>query len=274
MDKMNSRRLAIALLLALAVSGAVTFVVSRKLTSRAATRSAVKQYVAAQHALQAGDVLKADDLVLVNWPESVALSKPFIKISDIVGRAVIYPLPASQPILEQYLAAAGSGIGLTTKIPEGMRATSVKSDEVVGVAGFLFPGSHVDVLVTFRSEGIAAPATQIVLQDVEVLTVGQKLQPDPQGKPENVNVVTLLLTPEDSQKLVLASSQGSIQFVLRNGADHTKVEAMPVQIAQLAGAPPAKPSATPVTQRPRLPMKPADVVETILGDKHTTRSFE
>ncbi len=108
-----------------------------------------------------------------------------------------------------YLAAPGSGIGLTVKIPEGMRATSVKSDEIVGVAGFLFPGSHVDVLVTFRSDRFPTPATQIVLQDVEVLTVGQKLEPDPQGKPENVSVVTLLLTPEDSQKLVLASTPGN-----------------------------------------------------------------
>ncbi len=117
-----------------------------------------------------------------------------------------------------------------------MRATAVKSDEIVGVAGFLFPGSHVDVLVTFRADGLPSPATQIVLQDVEVLTIGQKLEPDPQGKPETVNVVTLLLTPEDSQKLVLASRQGSIQFVLRNGGDHTRVPVTPVQVAQLVGS--------------------------------------
>ncbi|HLY67058.1 MAG TPA: Flp pilus assembly protein CpaB, partial [Chloroflexota bacterium] len=163
--------------------------------------------------------------------------------------------------------------GLTTKIPEGMRATSVKSDEVVGVAGFLFPGSHVDVLVTFRTDRFPTPATQIVLQDVEVLTVGQKLEPDPQGKPETVNVVTLLLTPQDSQRMVLASSQGGIQFVLRNGADHSKVEAAPMQIAQLSGASPV--AAIPaVTRRAHLPMKEPNVVETILGDKRSARSFE
>jgi pilus assembly protein CpaB len=271
---MNSRRLLVALLLALLLSGAVTLVVSRKLTARAAAPSATQRFVAANQALQAGDVLKPEDLKLVDWPASVALTKPFTKISEIVGRAVIFPLPASQPILEEYLAAPGSGIGLTTKIPEGMRATSVKSDEIVGVAGFLFPGSHVDVLVTFRPEGMAVPATQIVLQDVEVLTVGQKLQPDPQGKPETVNVVTLLLTPEDSQKLVLASSQGSVQFVLRNGADHTKVQAVPVQIAQLSGAQPPLSMPAAVTPSRRLPMKQTDVVETILGDKRSTKSFE
>lgn len=270
---MNSRRLLIALVLALLLSGAVTFFVSRKLNGRAAGQSSVHRYVAASHALQPGDVLKPEDLVLVDWPASLSLSGSFAKPAEVAGRAIIYPVAASQPIVEGYLAAPGSGIGLTTRIPEGMRATSVKSDEIVGVAGFLFPGSHVDVLVTLRADGYPTPATQIVLQDVEVLTVGQKLQPDPQGKPETVNVVTLLLTPEDAQKLMLASSQGSIQFVLRNGADHTRVEAMPVEIAQIAGRQ-AVARNTAVMPRPRLPMKPADVVETILGDKRTTRSFE
>ena len=206
------------------------------------------------------------------WPSSIVLSSPFTKAGDLAGRAVIYPVASSQPILESYLAAPGSGIGLTTKIPEGMRATSVKSDEIVGVAGFLFPGSHVDVLVTFRSDRLPTPETQIVLQDVEVLTVGQKLEPDPQGKPETVSVVTLLLTPEDSQKLVLASSQGGIQFVLRNGADHTMVKAVPVQMAQLSGVQAAPAPA--VTRRPRLPINETYAVETILGDKRTTKSFE
>lgn len=270
---MNSRRLLIALLLALLLSGAVTYVVSRKISSHVAAHPNTQRYVAAARPLQAGDVLKPEELVLVDWPASLTLAKPFTKIADLAGRVVIYPVAASQPILEDYLAAPGSGIGITTKIPEGMRATSVKSDEIVGVAGFLFPGSHVDVLVTFRSDGLPTPATQIVLQDVEVLTVGQKLQPDPQGKPDTVSVVTLLLTPEDSQKLVLASSQGSIQFVLRNGADHTRVDAMPVQIAQLAGTRPVSIPAA-VTPRRYLPMKQADVVETILGDKRSTKSFE
>jgi pilus assembly protein CpaB len=270
---MNSRRLLIALLLALLLSGAVTYIVSRKISTHVAAHPNTQRYVAAARALQAGEVLQPEDLVLVDWPASLALPKPFTRIAELAGRAVIYPVAASQPILENYLAAPGSGMGLTTKIPEGMRATSVKSDEIVGVAGFLFPGSHVDVLVTLRSDGLPTPATQIVLQDVEVLTVGQKLQPDPQGKPDTVSVVTLLLTPEDSQKLVLASSQGSIQFVLRNGADHTRIDAMPVQIAQLAGSrAPAIPAA--VAPRRYLPAKQSDVVETILGDKRSTKSFE
>ena len=270
---MNSRRIFLALLIALLLSGAVTFFISRKLNNHGSAPAATHRYVAPAHALQAGDVLKPEDLMLTDWPASIPLTKAFTKAEDLAGRAVIYPVAASQPILEGYLAAPGSGIGLTTKIPEGMRATSVKSDEIVGVAGFLFPGSHVDVLVTFRSDRLPTPQTQIVLQDVEVLTVGQKLEPDPQGKPDTVSVVTLLLTPEDAQKLMLASSQGGIQFVLRNGADHTKVNAVPVQMAQLSGGAQAAPAAA-VTPRPRLPIKDTYAVETILGDKRTTKSFE
>jgi len=269
---MNSRRLLTALLIALLLAGGVTFYVSRKLVGRATPAAQTLHYVAAWRTLQPGEVLKPEDLTLVDWPAAKPLSGAFTKTGDLAGRAVIYPIAGSQPILLDYLAAPGSVIGLTARIPEGMRATSVKSDEVVGVAGFLFPGSHVDVLVTFRSDRLPAPETQIVLQDVEVLTVGQKLQPDPQGKPETVNVVTLLLTPEDSQKLVLASSQGGIQFVLRNGADHGKVDAVPMQMAQLSGPLPATPAV--VTPRPHLPIKEPYVVETILGDKHSTRSFE
>ncbi len=269
---MNSRRLLIALLIALLLAGGVTFVISRKLMGRAGPSLQFQSYVAASRPLQPGEVLKPEDLTTIEWPASHPLLGAFTKATDLAGRAVIYPVAGSQPVLQEYLAAPGSVIGLTAKIPEGMRATSAKSDEVVGVAGFLFPGSHVDVLVTFRSDRFPTPATQIVLQDVEVLTVGQKLQPDPQGKPETVNVVTLLLTPEDSQKLVLASSQGSIQFVLRNGADHSKVSAIPMQIAQLSGPAPVTPAA--VTPRPHLPMKDPYVVETILGDKRSTRSFE
>src|SRR6185369_9458354 len=98
-----------------------------------------------------------------------------------------------------------------------MRATAVRSNEVVGVAGFLFPGSRVDVLATYAMASNGAPAqtsTQTVLQNVEVLTAGTSIEPDPQGRPQTVNVVTLLLTPTDSQKLLLVSSQAAIQFVL------------------------------------------------------------
>lgn len=270
---MNPRRLVFALAVALFLSGAVTFFINHKLGNRAAAVQTQK-VVAASRGIQSGEVLKPDGLILVDWPVSVPLKDPFTKIDDVVGRSAIYPIPSGQPLLPSQLAAAGSGIGLTVKIPEGMRAVSVRSDEVVGVAGFLFPGSHVDVLVTLKSDRTPVPSTQIVLQDAEVLTAGQNTEPDPQGKPQTVNVVTLLLTPQDSQKLVLACSQGSIEFVLRNGADRGQVKAVPMQIASLAAGEPAPHKDPAVRVTPHAPVKEPYVVETISGDKRTTSQFE
>jgi pilus assembly protein CpaB len=152
-----------------------------------------------------------------------------------------------------------------------MRAASVRSDEVIGVAGFLFPGCHVDVLVTFRNEAISSPGTQIVLQDVEVLTVGQRAEPEPGGKAENVSVVTLLLKPEDTQKLVLASTQGSIHFVLRNGADRGRIAAVPVRVGEISSE--AR-SAAPAVARAHVAATHPYEVETITGDKRSTMKFE
>lgn len=269
---MNPRRLVFALAVALLLSGAVTFFLNRKLGNHPAAPQTSK-YVAAAHPIQSGEVLKAENLVMVDWPTAVPLTGAFTKFDEVVGRSAIYPVTNGQPILGTQLAAPGSGIGLTVKIPEGMRAVSVRSDEVVGVAGFLFPGSHVDVLVTLRSDKTPTPATQIVLQDVEVLTAGQNIEPDPQGKPQTVNVVTLLLSPQDAQRLVLATTQGGIEFVLRNGADRGQIKAVPMQIAGLSSF------VEPVTHKasshtaPHATKNPY-VVETIMGDKHVSAQFE
>ncbi len=271
---MNPRRLVIALLIALLLSGAMTFFISRKVASRSSVRPQTRRYVAASRPLQSGELLKADSLVMVDWPDSVPVQGGFKKPEELAGRAVIYPVASGQPILDSYLAMPGSGIGLTVKIPEGMRATSVKSDEVVGVAGFLFPGSHVDVLVTFHSDKGTTPVTetQIVLQDVEVLTTGQNFEPDPQGKAQSTNVVTLLLTPQDAQKMSLAASQGTIQFVLRNGADRGRVNPVPIEITALSG--PETPHPTGGRAAPRNVNNEGYVVETIIGDKHSIVRFE
>ncbi len=270
---MNARRLVIALLIALLLSGGMTFFISRKLSNRNTARPQTRRYVAASRPVQAGEVLKLENLTLVDWPEGIPVQGGFKKPEELVGRSIIFPVASGQPILDAYLAMPGSGIGLTVKIPEGMRATSVKSDEVVGVAGFLFPGSHVDVLVTFRSDKAATPvtATQIVLQDVEVLTTGQNFEPDPQGKAQSTNVVTLLLTPQDAQKVVLAASQGTIQLVLRNGADRGRVDPVPIEITALSGPETPHPTGGRATAGSN---NHGYVVETIIGDKHSTARFE
>jgi pilus assembly protein CpaB len=270
---MNLRRLSIALAAALLLSVGVTWFLNRKITARNMflSQQQMVKVVAAAKPLQAGEELKADNLVLEDWPSSASLAGAFKSVEEVKGRSVIYPVAERQPIVDGYLAVAGSGIGLTVKIPEGMRAISVRCDQNTGVAGFLFPGSHVDVLVTIR-DAAAPPWTQIVMQDVEVLTAGQKTEPDPQGKPEVIAVVTLLLKPEDAEKVVLASTQGSVHFVLRNGADRGKVIAAAVNTAQLLG--PAVPSRSTVRVRSAVVAKKPYVVETIIGEKRATTQFE
>ncbi len=220
---MNSKRILIALTLALFVSGLCTWLVYKKLT---ATPTVQKQpdvmYAAPSRALQAGEVLKAEDIELVAWPGSDPIEGAFSQAAEIIGREVLFPLGKGQPILDGDLSAAGAGTGLASKIPDGMRAVALRSDEVVGVAGFLVPGSHLDVLVTYHSDISPEPVTATVLQDAVVLAAGHQLEPDPEGKTSDVTVVTLLLTPEQAKRAVLASTQGAIHFVLRNGADTSR----------------------------------------------------
>lgn len=230
--------------LAAALAAAVTIGLYRTLRS-AGGHPEVTQIVVASRDLSAGVVLTKDDLQLATWPVGTTLSGYFSKVENVLNRPLIYPVGAKEPILERNLAMQGSGLGLSVRIPPGMRATSVRSNEVVGVAGFLYPGSRVDVLATFTLPGNADSITQTILQDVEVLTAGEKIEPDPLGKAQTVNVVTLLLAPEDSQKLLLASTQGTIQFVLRNGTDQAKTSVVPTSLNRLLPLPQTKEAAPP-----------------------------
>jgi pilus assembly protein CpaB len=151
-----------------------------------------------------------------------------------------------------------------------MRAISLRSDEVVGVAGFLLPGTHVDVLVTMKPPD-GDPITATVLQDVQVLASGQKTEPDPEGKPVTATVVTLLVKPEDAERVDLASTQGIVHFVLRNGVDREQRKSEPLQFSQLAGKP-AKPPVTAAVRKVAEVRKPY-VVETFLGAAAKTESF-
>ena len=154
---------------------------------------AKSQYVAAAANLEAGQAIKAENLRMVGLAGERAAARRIQRSQPLVGRIVMYPLAAGEPILERQLASAGAGLGLTVNIPDGMRAISLRSDEVVGVAGFLLPGTHVDVLVTMRPPNGDA-ITNTVLQDVQVLASGQKTEPDPEGKPVTATVVTLLVS--------------------------------------------------------------------------------
>lgn len=265
-----------ALLMAVVVAASVTYLLYRRLRVNTGKKENMTQIVAAAKSLPAGVALTAKDVTLVDWPANVPLAGSFSKTSDVIGRPLIYPLENEEPILKRELAEEGSGIGLSTKIPNGMRATAVRSNEIVGVAGFLYPGSHVDVLVTYNTPGTKGPVTETVLQNVEVLAAGQTIAPDPQGKPHTVSVVTLLLSPEDSQKLLLSSSQGTIQFVLRSGIDQKKLDLTPIRLDQLVSV--SKPARAVRVRRRREPEArpappPVFVMEVIQGTKRTVHDF-
>ena len=277
---MNPKRIVLAVVLAMLIAGVVTYAFYARVRMQRSDNFKTVKVVAATKPLTAGSPITADSVALVDWPANLAVSGAFTKVEDVIGRSVIYPIDEHQPILDHDVAQAGSGIGLTVKIPEGMRAVSVRSSDVIGVAGFLYPGSHVDVLVTSKVDNSPNPQTQTVLANVEVLTAGQKIEPDPTGKPETVNVVTLLLKPEDGEKLVLASSQGAIQFVLRNGADQNSPDTKPVDMADLMTG-----MKKPVVQQKKVAVakpvvkveKPPVVfyeVETISGSKRSVDKFE
>jgi pilus assembly protein CpaB len=263
---MNAKRLTTALLVSL-----FTFWLSRRVVK--ATHVAAPQkrlVVGAKETLEAGQLLKPENLRLIEWPVSLAGSA--VKIEDVADRIVLFPVAKDQPILTSYLAPPGVGSGLTAKIPSGMRAISVRSDEVVGVAGFLLPGTHVDVLLTYHSDKSPDARTATVLQDVVVVAAGQQIRPDPEGKPTSVNnVVTLLLTPADSEKLVLATSLGAIHFILRNGADKDQTSSSSVGLDELTGTVNSAASLDGVVTKTQH-AKPYQVV-TVLGDKQVVKTF-
>jgi pilus assembly protein CpaB len=271
---MNAKRLTTALIIALAVSGLFTFWLSKRIAKASHVAAPQKHlYVAAGKTLDAGELLKPGSLQLVEWPTSTPLPGGFTKIEDVAGRTVLYPLAKDEPILDRDLAVAGAGVGLTANIPSGMRAISVRSDEVVGVAGFLLPGTHVDVLLTYHSDKSPDLRTATVLQDVVILAAGQQIHPDPESKPTSANVVTLLLKPEDAERVVLATSLGAVHFVLRNGADREQTPSPSIGLNQLMGIAATSPS--PVASATKLirPKSQQYEVETILGNKQVVNSF-
>jgi pilus assembly protein CpaB len=275
---MNPKRILLAVVLAMAIAGVVTYAFYARIRMQKAESVQVVKVVAAVKPMTAGSPITADSVALVDWPANLPVAGTFTKVEDVIGRAIIYPIEQHEPILDHDIAQAGSGIGLTVKIPEGMRAVSVRSNDVVDVAGYLYPGSHVDVLVTSKVDNSQNPQTQTILPNVEVLAVGQKTEPDPTGKPETVSVVTLLLKPEDGEKLVLASSQGTIQFVLRNGADQNSPDTKPVVMSDLmTGMKKPVVGKRVAVSKPAVHAAPPPVVyfevETISGSKRSIDKF-
>jgi pilus assembly protein CpaB len=183
-----------------------------------------KSVVVAAKALEIGAVIKPDALKLVRMPEESFPKGGFSRLEDVVDRPVISPVLVDEPVVEGRVGARGSGAGMAPLIPPGMRAISVRVNDVVDVAGFVLPGMHVDVLVTGRPPGREDSITTTVLQNIAVLSAGQTLQADSKSQAIKTAVVTLLVTPAQAEVLTLADNEGHIQLVLRNSADHEKTD--------------------------------------------------
>jgi len=226
---MKSRVVTI-LLAALIIAAIASYVVYRMVQVRISATGAAPtaRVVVAARNLEIGSLLRDSDLTVGPWSGPLAKGMVTDKTS-VVGRGVVSQIYAGEPILDYRLALAGAGGGLAATIPAGMRACAVKVNDVVGLAGFVVPGMRVDVLVSGTSNGPSAPSgpeVKTVLQNIQVLSAGQNIQKDAEGKPVQVQVVNLLVTPEQAEILSLASNETRIQLVLRNPLD-TEVAKVP-----------------------------------------------
>ncbi len=213
----------------------------------------MKELVVATRPLTVGVSLTPDDVKLRKVPAAQFPAGAFSKVEDVLDRAVISGILIDEAIHEGRLADRGSGVGLAPVIPVGMRAVTVRVNEVVGVAGFALPGMRVDVLVTGQPPESKTAMTSTALQNILVLSAGQTTEPDAAGNAINAPTVTLLVTPAQAEVLTLAGTEGRIQLVLRNSSDREIGKTPGHNLAQLYGVV-APPPAPPV--RPR-PVKPA-----------------
>jgi len=205
---------------ALGLSVLVTALAYRLLQNRMNPAEDMTRIVVVSHKVGLGARLAPEDLRMAPWPMAAPLQGSFQSLADAIGRGVIVPMAANEPVLESKLAPKDGGAGFTVAIPEGMRAVAVKVNDVIGVAGFVLPGTRVDIIVIGAEQGNGGSDTsKVILENVQVLSAGQNIDQDVNGKPQNVQVVTLLVTPEDAQKLALAAVDGRLQLALRNPMD-------------------------------------------------------
>ena len=261
------KRFFMVLLFAFMVALGASLLVYRSIVTKLATeRTAPKAAVlVASRDLPVGTLLKSGDVRVAPW-EGTAPAQSIAKTADALNRGVVEKIYQGEPIVESRLAPKGGGAGLAATIPAGMRAVAVRVNDVVGVAGFVVPGMRVDVLVSGLPPGDSRNSlgtqTRTVLQNIEVLSAGQNMHKDAEGKPATVPVVNLLVTPEQAEVLSLASNEAKIQLVLRNPLDNEKAKAPGTAVAYLfGGAPAAKPAAAPVRRAPAL--KPVEAKVTV-----------
>ena len=242
---------------------------------------ATKHAVVAATAMPVGTLLTEESVKLVDWPERTPLAGGFSDIESVVNRGLIAPIGENEPLTESKLAPKGAGAGLPPTIQPGMRAISVKVNEVIGVAGFVIPGTRVDVLTIIEGEQRDDALSRVVVNNVQVLTAGTRYDQEEakeEGKAIRSTVVTLMVSPEDAERIALAQSQGELMLALRNPMDVATTETRGVRRGALFGAaaPPAPvraprravaPASAPAPVAPVAPVIRPYTVETIRAAK-------
>jgi len=199
-----------------------------------------RQVVVTVNDLSIGSMLRTNDLQVRLWPENLVPAGTFPQVEDLVGRVVKADVVMGEPILDSKLAPKGSTGGVSSLIPPGMRAVTVAVNVVSGVGGFILPRTRVDVLVTVSlSSKLEERSTRTILQNVEVLAVDQIYKKDDED-PMEVKSVTLLVLPEQAEKLALAANEGTLQLSLRSSADEEPYESPGVVLSQLMSRPEKK----------------------------------
>lgn len=275
---MNRSRLLLIGIVALALGAFVSFTVYRNLQSRNGPNNVPGvDVVIAAGDIQVGAKIEDKDVKVVRFPAGDLPPSYVRQKSSVVGRGVVLPIAKGEFVLPLKLAAENAGYGLPSLIPPGMRAMSVRVNEVVSVAGFVVPGTRVDVLLTGNPSGASEQQTTTVLENVAVIATGQRLERSSAGGPQMTPVITLLVSPDDAQRLTLASTQGRIQLALRNPLDTKQQDLATVRTNSLyknISAPTSVVRERPKRKTVEAPPGPAVyTVEVIRGNKTDVTKF-
>jgi pilus assembly protein CpaB len=220
---MRNKRFFIVLVGALGFGLLAAASVSRYLSSAQAYTKNLTRVAVAKVAIPVGTKIIPEQVMVVQFPKESTPDGAFESPEKLTGRVAVTNIAAREPITESRLAPEGTAGGLSAVIPEGYRAMTVKVDDVVGISGFIMPDTLVDVVVVIDPEekaGTQDPISKIVLQNIKVLANGQNIdKPEDQREANSVKAVTLLVTPEQAEKLALAASEGKLQLVMRNSID-------------------------------------------------------